>query len=101
MNAVTDSSSNGQVLGMWQERNKENLQFLSRQYFKTACKEKNLHIILSGYVTDEAGMQPCIDVNRDIFTPRPDLDSVMEVADCRIIPHVENAALHGIERVIP
>ena len=29
-----------------------------------------------------------------------DLDSVIEEADCRIIPHVEKAALHGIERVI-
>ena len=45
-------------------------------------------------------MQPCIDVNGDRFTPRPDLDSVIEEADCRIIPHVEKAALHGIERVI-
>ena len=45
-------------------------------------------------------MQPCIGVNGDRFTPRPDLDSVIEEADCRIIPHVEKAALHGIERVI-
>ena len=29
-------------------KNKENLELLPRQYFKTACKEKNLHIILSG-----------------------------------------------------
>ena len=45
-------------------------------------------------------MQPRIDVNGDRFTPRPDLDKVIEEADCRIIPHVEKAALHGIERVI-
>ena len=89
VNLTTQSPIPVQMHMFWAcGKSKENFQLLSRQYFKTACKEKNWYIILSGYVTDEAGMQLCIDVNADRFTPRPDLDSVIEEADCWIIPHV-------------
>ena len=82
-------------------KNKEALQLLSRNLFKGMCYGKQLRIILSGYVTNADAMRLCIQVNQEAtVTLRPDLDSSLEQADCRIIPHVEKAALTGIQRAI-
>ena len=81
-------------------KNKETLQLLSRQFFKEKSANKSVRIILSGYVTDEYGMSPCIEIIEGEETEKPILNSMIEEADCWIIPHIEKAILNDIERVI-
>ena len=66
-------------------KNKETLQLLSRQFFTG--------IILSGYVTDEYGMSPCIEIIEGEEIEKPILNSIFEEADCRIMPHIEKVTL--------
>ena len=69
--------------------------------FVTKAKEnKDLVIVLSGYVTDVNGTQDCIMIKNDVITERSDLNSALEEADCHIIPHVAKAVECGFERII-
>ena len=49
-------------------------------------------IVLSGYVTDVNGTQDCIMIKNDVVTEISDLNSLLEEADCCIIPHVAKAS---------
>ena len=56
--------------------------------------------ILSTYVTDEHGMSPCIEIIEGEEIEKPILNSMIEEADCRIIPHIKKAIMNDIQRVI-
>ena len=59
-----------------------------------------MRIILSGYVTDEYGMGPCIEIIEGQEIEKSILNSMIEEADCPIIPHIEKAIMNDIECVI-
>ena len=63
-------------------KNREILQLLSRQFFKEKSANKSVRIILSGYVTDEYGMSPCIEIIEGEEIEKPILNSIIEEADC-------------------
>ena len=81
-------------------KNKETLQLLSRQFFKEKSANKSVRIILSGDVADKYGMSPCTEIIDGEEIKEPILNSLIEEADCRIIPHTEKAIINDIERVI-
>ena len=80
--------------------NKENLQLLSREFFASKSKEKCLNIILSGYVTDDRGIEGCVEFRDGNQLKRQDLDSELEEADVRIVPHIAKAVLNGRKRIV-
>ena len=45
-------------------------------------------------------MRPCIEIIKGEEIEKPTLNSMIEEADCRIIPHIEKAIMNDIERVI-
>ena len=59
-----------------------------------------MRIIPSSYVTDEYGVRPCIEIIKGEEIEKPTLNSMIEEADCPIIPHIEKAIINYIERVI-
>ena len=60
-------------------KNKETLHVNS---LKKKSTNKSVRIILSGYVTDEYGMSPCIEIIEGEETEKPILNSMIEEADC-------------------
>ena len=74
-------------------KNKETLQLLSRQFFKGKSANKSVRIILSGYVTGEYGMSPCIEIIEGEEIEKPIFNCIFEEADCQIMPHIEKATL--------
>ena len=81
--------------------NKRKLQLLSRDFFQQkAEKNKDITFILSGYVTDNEGIKDCLMVKAEKITTMKELNSSIEEADCRIIPHTIHAAKSGKEKVI-
>ena len=81
-------------------KNKEAIQEISRDFFKSFSSKSQHRIVLSGYVTDSEGVKPCIELYQGNLQMYPDLDSKIEEADSRIIPHVEKAVMKGVKRVI-
>ena len=81
-------------------KNREILQLLSRQFFKEKSASKSVRIILSGYVTDDYGMSPCIEIIKGEEIEKPILNFMIKKADCRIITHIEKAIMNDIELVI-
>ena len=80
-------------------KNNENIQVLSRKLFKEAIGNYR-KVVMSGYVTDANGVQDCVKVNGDQLSIRNDLNSDIEEADERIIPHVAGAVKDGSKRVV-
>ena len=62
-------------------KNNEKLQQLSRDYFVEFRKSNNIKTILKGYVTDENGVQSCIEAKNGNVYLQPDLDSSIEGTD--------------------
>lgn len=81
-------------------KNKEHLEILSRYYFVGKASDYKISIVLSGYVTDAEGVQPCVQGTNGILTQRDDLESSIEEADERIIPHVAKAVQSGSTNVL-
>ena len=80
--------------------NKEAIQVISRDSFKSFSRNSCCRIVLSGYVTDSEGIKPCIELYQGDIQIYSDLDSTIEEADSRIIPHVQKAVMRGVKRVI-
>ena len=80
-----DSFITTQMERFWAgSKNKEILQIMCRSYFTRFI---DMNLVLSGYVTDASGIEPCIrSINGDI-TNRLDLDSNIKEVDEKIIPH--------------
>ena len=82
-------------------KNKERLQILSRDFFIKKSKEnKEINILLSGYVTDSDGPQPCELLISGEAYEQSSLNSSIEEADCRIIPHIFEAVKLGFCRIM-
>ena len=81
-------------------KNKEAIQEISRDFFKSFSSKSQHRIVLSGYVTDSEGVKPCIELCQGSLQIYPNLDSMTAEADSRIIPHVEKAVMKGVKRVI-
>ena len=56
--------------------------------------------MLSGYVTDENGIESCIMVKNGVTSEKQNVDSSLKEADYRIIPHVANASKNGYKRIV-
>ena len=57
-------------------KNKENIQLVSRNFFKQKSSADPVKIILSGFVTDVEGIHPCLEVNSGDVVHRADLNRV-------------------------
>ena len=57
-------------------------------------------VVLSAYVTDADGAQDCIDIQIDKQMVKNALQSGIEEADGRIIPHVATAIKDRLQRII-
>ena len=80
--------------------NKEAIQEISRDFFKSLSRNSCCRIVLSGYVTDSEGIKPCIELYQGDIQVCPDLYSTIEEADSCIIPYVQKAIMRGVKRVI-
>ena len=81
-------------------KNKENLQILSRTFFKDYSRDKSMQMFLSGYVTDSNDLhssEVCVNGLSELY---PELNSYIEEADGRIIPHVADAIKNGFQRIV-
>ena len=81
-------------------KNEKAIQEISRNFFKSVSSKSQHRIVLSGYLTDSEGMKPCIELYQGDLQTCPDLDSMIEKADSRIIPHIQNTFMRGVRRVI-
>ena len=81
-------------------KNKENLQITSKDYFKKSSRNKPFHIFLSGYLTDSDGLFSCEKCVDGISEYELGLNSSIEEADGRIIPHVAYALKRGFQRAV-
>ena len=80
--------------------NKEAIQEISRDFFKSFSRNSCCCIVLSGYVTDTESIKSCIELYQGDIQICPDLDSTIEEPDSRIIPHVQKAIMRGVKRII-
>ena len=76
-------------------KNKEAIQEILCNFFKNIDSKSQHHIVLSGYVTDSEGMEPCIGLYQGNLQRCSDVDTMIEEADSRIIPHIEKAVKRG------
>ena len=81
-------------------KNKEELQILSREFFKQKAKETNLTLFLSGYVTDGGGMQDCVMFKARKIITKEKLKSSIEETDSCLIQHLIEAAKCESQRVV-
>ncbi len=90
--------------------NKTKLQKLLKEWLADEAHDgmfKNIKVVLSGMVGNDLSDR-CIAVKRKtgffreshLWTTLPEIDSTLEEADTRIIPHAFNAAEDGIKRLI-
>ena len=101
VNLSLDSPSPVEIDRFWaSSKNKERLQILSRQFFTQKANEHDVAIILSGYITDTEGIQDCVKSTSDKITIQGQLTSMIEEADCRLIPHMIEAAKCGASRAV-
>ena len=101
LNLKTTMSIPVQVDRFWAcGKNKEAIQEISHDFFKSVSSKSQHSIVLSGYVTDLEGIKPCIEQYQGDLQTCPDLDSMIEEADSRIILHIQKAVMRGVLRVI-
>ena len=75
------------------DRNKENLQLISRSFYIKSASESSKCLTLSGIIGDSDtwnGIQ-CIQYKDGITSNKENLDKPIEKADLRIIPHIEDS----------
>ena len=94
----------GEMEKFWAcDENKENLQYLSRSFFKEKCDIENIDLILSGTLNSNSTSTPYF---QQLISPIPspipseNLNKDIEEADLRIIPHIENSILSNTTRII-
>ena len=81
-------------------KNIKAIQEISRNFFKRFGSKSQYRIVLSGYLTDSECMKPCIELYQGDLQTCPDLDSMIQEADSRIIPHIQKTFMRGVRRVI-
>ena len=83
--------------------NKQQIQILSREYFKNIARDEGLKLILSGYVDHNQNVEPCLKVEycgdsaKYEITPVEELLLPLEEADTRIIPHLFYSTSNGYD----
>ena len=80
-------------------KNKEAVQLLSRPEFANKARQESLTVLLSGYVTDRDVSADCIVIENGASEATPELNLFIEEADCRLIPHIQNATQHYVKQV--
>ena len=75
--------------------NKEKLQVLSRNFFIKLSEKLQVKLVLSGYDNDASGIQDCEEIIAGVISIRTDLESSIEEADCRMVPHIAKTAEEG------
>ena len=75
------------------DRNKENLQLISRSFFIENASENSKCLTLSGIIGDSNTCNDiqCIQYKDGITSNKESLDKPIEEADLRIIPHTEHS----------
>ena len=95
VNQQLNSLTPVQLDNVWASgKNKECLQKLSKSFFSSLAKDKNLNMVLSRFVTDERTAELCIQYNNAAQTLLSELDLYSE-ADIRIIPCIANCIREG------
>ena len=101
INLTLESTMPVELESFWgSATNKYQLQTISREYFTKKSLECNQDIILSGYVTDAEGEHNAIAVINGSVMPKSELNSFIEEADSRMIPHIAKAGEEQHERVL-
>ena len=80
--------------------NKVNLQSISRNFFAEMSQSCGMTVVLSSCVTDIDGLCNCEMLCGDAHSLKPELNSEIEKADPRLIPHIQNAVLDGSAKII-
>ena len=81
--------------------NKEILQSLSRVYLAQVAVDEGVHMVLSGYVSSSNDIVVCMKIeNNGNNVQVNELNSFLEEADLRLIPHIHHAIIQGIQRVL-
>ena len=80
--------------------NNAELQILSREFFKQKTEEKNLTLVLSGYVIDGGGMQDCVMFKTGRIITMEKLKSSTEKAYSRLIQYLIETAKCECQRVV-
>ena len=80
--------------------NKVNLQSISRKFFAEMSQNNGMTVVLSSCVTESDGVLNCEMFCGDAHSIIPELNSEIEEADARLIPHLQNAVLGGSEKII-
>ena len=81
------------------DRNKENLQLISRSFFIENASENSKCLTLRGDSDTCNGMQ-CIQYKDGITSNKGNLDKPIEEADLRIIPHIEDSIQSKNTRIV-
>ena len=81
--------------------NKEMVQCLSRSYLSQVAVKEGVKMVLSGYVSSNNDTVSCIKTKEDgDCVQLSDLNSSLEEADLRLIPHIHHALLQGAQHVV-
>ena len=99
VNLSADTSIPLEMERLWaSSKNKHNLQLLSQDYFiEKAEKNKEITVVLSGYVSDANGIERGILVKHGVGFEKEELKSSFDEADYRIIQHIANARKKWIQ----
>ena len=85
----------------WASANyKEMVQVMSRSYLSEVAIEKSVNMILSGYIGGNNETVSCIELKNGYRTQLNDLNSNIEEADLRLVPHIQHAIEQGKQRVV-
>ena len=101
MNLLLESPPPVELERFWaSSKNKEELQILSREFFKQKTEQTSLILVLGGHVTDGEGMQHCVMLKAGRIITKKKMKSATEEADSRIIQHLIEAAKCESQRVV-
>ena len=80
--------------------NKENIEVVSREFFKKTLP--NYRTVISGYdyITDANGVKVFVEINNEQVSIQSELNSNMEEEDIPVIPHVTATVKDGSKRVM-
>lgn len=87
--------------GFWASiTNKTKLQLLLRTWILDNSEKFNSEIVLSGMYDPDRNYTKCIMKKQGVVQEMPELDSMLEEADLRLMPHAMNAAKTGHNLVV-
>ncbi|NQY43710.1 MAG: hypothetical protein HRT87_10240 [Legionellales bacterium] len=82
-------------------KNKEMFQSLCHSYLSKKAEQEKVNIVLSGYVRSTNDLVSCLDYLPDGgYMEKLDLNSYIEEADMRIVPHINEAIKCKFTRIV-